>query len=478
MKKILFALVLCLALMICLLPATASAATTVSSVTLDLEFPEAGKVPPGTATPRGTGYGVYAVDWLDRETDEYLEDGDKIQVGHQYVATVWVSADSGYSFKCVNDNTPGVTARINGEDCEVIKAYEYKAWAMVCVNYYFDPVPAKGWVKKVDLTIPAPAAGEKPYYGQISASKYWLGNVNFSGQTNPNMKNGISWYEENGGEIDPATAVFKPNTAYTFHCLVFPQDGYRLTPNARITVNGQVAESFYDYATFHSVEYTFPRTGTASHTHTPGDWHYNTAEHYAYCTQCNEMINQADHTGGTMTCTEKPVCEVCGFAYGMEEPDHKWSPTYLYQDKNGHAWICANCKDHSPLEPHKAGPAATDTQPQTCTECGYVITPALNAPQTTEATEVTEATEPAATRPGAQKDPNKTPDATQAPQATEEVETAETKAPDDTTTVGALPNGGTTEDSDWLLWVMVIAGGLAVVAAGVLITVKVMKKKK
>ena len=50
----------------------------------------------------------------------------------------------------------------------------------------------------------------------------------------------------------------------------------------------------------------------------------------------------------------------------------------MYQDATGHAWICADCKATSAIEKHNPGPAATNTTPQTCKDCGYIIAPAKN----------------------------------------------------------------------------------------------------
>lgn len=85
--------------------------------------------------------------------------------------------------------------------------------------------------------------------------------------------------------------------------------------------------------------------------HQVSDWRITQPYHYTVCEQCGEMLQQEDH---------------------------RWSPTYLYQDKSGHAWICADCKTTSQVEAHKPGPTATEKTPQTCKECGYIIEPAIN----------------------------------------------------------------------------------------------------
>ena len=68
------------------------------------------------------------------------------------------------------------------------------------------------------------------------------------------------------------------------------------------------------------------------------------------------------------------ACTICGAHCDPE--DHRWSPTYLYQDSTGHAWICADCKATSAIEKHNPGAEATETTPQPCKDCGYIITPA------------------------------------------------------------------------------------------------------
>ena len=143
------------------------------------------------------------------------------------------------------------------------------------------------------------------------------------------------------------------------------------------------------------------------HTHTVSDWRTTQVYHYQVCTTCGDLLTTEDHLGGAATCAEKGVCSVCGYAYIEENEehtpdtskwvartdmyhfhacklcgahcdieDHRWSPTYLYQDSTGHAWICADCKGHSKIEKHDPGPAATEKTPQTCKDCGYVIAPA------------------------------------------------------------------------------------------------------
>ena len=192
MKKIL-GIVLVLALCLALLPLSASATTNITRVNLTLEYPVAGKAAYTTAAINGNGYSVYSIEWYDRTEHRYLESGEKFQADHQYKATVWVEAKDGYQFSCVDDNSPAITGYINGEEAEVAKAFEYKAWAMVCLTCSFPSTPAKGWIKSVSLIVPAPVTGEEPSYTQLTGTGYVSANVSFGGSGNPNIQNGIAW---------------------------------------------------------------------------------------------------------------------------------------------------------------------------------------------------------------------------------------------------------------------------------------------
>ena len=58
--------------------------------------------------------------------------------------------------------------------------------------------------------------------------------------------------------------------------------------------------------------------------------------------------------------------------YGPHDYDTVWS-----NDKSGHWHECSLCHDKKDEAAHTPGAAATETTPQKCTECDYIITPAL-----------------------------------------------------------------------------------------------------
>ena len=94
-------------------------------------------------------------------------------------------------------------------------------------------------------------------------------------------------------------------------------------------------------------------------------------------------------------CTEKgwdayKKCDLCGKLFDMSDnplteipyralnDNHDFDTTaWGYKEADGHAHVCRrNPAHHDTVVPHTAGPAATETTPQTCTECGFVMQPA------------------------------------------------------------------------------------------------------
>ena len=86
-----------------------------------------------------------------------------------------------------------------------------------------------------------------------------------------------------------------------------------------------------------------------------------------------------NHDWAAATCTEPKTCkrEGCGATDG-NPLGHNYSTDWS-RDASSHWHDCQNegCTDKANFAKHTPGAAATETTDQTCTECGYVITPAL-----------------------------------------------------------------------------------------------------
>ncbi len=91
------------------------------------------------------------------------------------------------------------------------------------------------------------------------------------------------------------------------------------------------------------------------------------------------VIKALGHDWVAATCTEPKTCkrEGCGATEG-DPIGHNYSTAWSH-DASGHWHACQNegCTDKEDFAQHTPGEDATETTDQTCTECGYVITPAL-----------------------------------------------------------------------------------------------------
>ena len=131
------------------------------------------------------------------------------------------------------------------------------------------------------------------------------------------------------------------------------------------------------------------------HTHTYSTaWSSDETNHWHECSVCGDKKDLAahvdanndhncdvcgkkmsDHTGGTATCKDKATCTICGQKYG-DLAAHNYKTTWS-TDSAKHWHECSVCGDKKDVAAHTPGAPATETTPQTCTICGYVIKAAL-----------------------------------------------------------------------------------------------------
>lgn len=87
---------------------------------------------------------------------------------------------------------------------------------------------------------------------------------------------------------------------------------------------------------------------------------------YQKCEQCGKLFD----TNGN---------PIDGIPYrALDDAAHDFNTSeWGYKEADGHAHVCSrNPAHHDTVVAHTAGPAATETTPQTCTECGFVMQPA------------------------------------------------------------------------------------------------------
>jgi len=67
------------------------------------------------------------------------------------------------------------------------------------------------------------------------------------------------------------------------------------------------------------------------------------------------------------------ACNICGATRSTE---HRYGSTWC-MDETNHWYECSVCKNRDEMEAHTPGKEATESAPQTCTNCGYIIEPAI-----------------------------------------------------------------------------------------------------
>ena len=160
MTKRILGLLVCFALVACLLPVTSRAVTTINTVEIvNFAEPVDGNSPFFGAMTQTPGCKIHSVEWYDVDANAYLHIGDKFVAGTVYQAIIWVEADDGYEFSYTNSYTTNVSATLNGKTAKVNKAYEYNAWAMVEITYTFEPCPKKE-IKTLELQLDAAEEGK------------------------------------------------------------------------------------------------------------------------------------------------------------------------------------------------------------------------------------------------------------------------------------------------------------------------------
>jgi len=281
--------------------------------------PVAGKMPIYSFTlGSSNAYGFYPTQpivWWDKTTGKEMDSGDTFVTGHIYQVEIWLAAnrEQGYTFRLDSRGEPSVNVTLNSWAADsVITAYEQDPREVITVYHTFEACPAAHvcspkLVAQQDPTCVLP--GFKAYY-ECSC--------------------GLCYADAKGQ---------KPIT---------DMDGYGIIPALG---------------------------------HVEGSWSFNSTHHYKKCTRCREAIpgTEVAHSGGTLSCLETGKCSTCGYGYLQPSEDaHVYESKWTARGDMYHFHKCIYCGAHGDIADHVPGPAATETAPQTCKVCGYIITPAKN----------------------------------------------------------------------------------------------------
>ena len=103
------------------------------------------------------------------------------------------------------------------------------------------------------------------------------------------------------------------------------------------------------------------------------EWSYDGEKHWHACMDegCEEVSDEAVHSGGTATCTAKAVCATCGQEYGELNPANHASEEFEYTANNDgtHKKVYACCKVVAAENEACSGGAATCMTKAVCEYC-------------------------------------------------------------------------------------------------------------
>ena len=288
----------------------------ITNVDVTIQKPAAGEKPSFACSILTEGCQLYKtepVTWYDATAKKYLSSADKFTEGHSYDLTIWLAAKSGYKFRVDSANKPKLTGSINGN----LPPFINKA-------YEQDPE-------------------------EVVELFYTFNNVK---PKEPEQTHTCAPVLEE--RVEPTCTQAGHEAYYRCSCGMCYTDA-----------QGQNAVNIQTWG-------ILPATG-----HAPSPWRTTGAYHYKVCSTCGEFLEQEDHKGGSATCAAKGVCSACGYAYLPENENHAPESKWTACGNLYHAHLCKLCGAHCDPQDHVPGPAATGTTPQTCTVCGYVITPAM-----------------------------------------------------------------------------------------------------
>ena len=107
----------------------------------------------------------------------------------------------------------------------------------------------------------------------------------------------------------------------------------------------------------------------SNHPHLSG-WKFDETGHWKTCNDCGAIIEKAAHSGGTVTCSAKKKCEVCGEPYGELDTNIHTALSGWKFDETGHWKTCSGCNS---IDIEKAAHTYSEwqiTQKATATEAG------------------------------------------------------------------------------------------------------------
>lgn len=287
----------------------------ISKVELNVVKPVAGKTPTfakvSTDTYESKNYTEKISNqtngcvWTNTSSKVNLTISNPFKAENTYSITYTLFPKDGYQF------TSSTTATINGQKAAVEKKGDY---LFVTLSGLKPTVPVTT-IGKVELTITAPAVGQKPAFTKITGDAF---ESNSNGNAASVYKNGIAWRDDTGSKnITPgSTAVFEDGKVYTATIVLAAKDGYKFDKSATATVNGKNATVEWVSDDCINVKITFQ----LDHVHKASDWKSDADLHWKECTACAQILEaKASHVDRNTD----GKCDICGAKVTVETPVEK-----------------------------------------------------------------------------------------------------------------------------------------------------------
>lgn len=380
----------------------------IKSLAVNIDEPVAGELPATkamiSAVNSGENVGYINVDqifWAYQNGNPL--GSTSFEYGESYTAVLYLTAlwprefatDPNHPLASAGNPFTAVTATVNGKSATVLPEGNAASKITVSVVLKCEGI---GKISEASVSVTPPQAGKSPdYQVGINSKKFSVADTN-----DRFTSGGVSWYNETDRKnMYVGVDKFEEGKVYTVTVELSASEGYEFPTSGLVAkIDNQTAETWGRDSSEAFISYTF--AAVPKHTCSPekveekkATCTENGKNAYYVCSICGKYfedfqctkeianldgwgeIKATEHTGGKATCVEKATCQICGAAYG-ELAAHAYGKNWDYTDTSGHAHKCtvSGCEAHDEIVQHKPGKSATSTEPQLCTVCKYVITPA------------------------------------------------------------------------------------------------------
>ncbi len=373
-------------------PATGNIAISKVGVT-DIDAPVTGQSPNYTVSYSNTNYGAAdyndkstknGISWYNETDKKTMSTSDTFEAGKTYTVQVTIWANDGYEFQ-YKSGAVNVAGTVNGKSAEISSAN-----SEVVTLYYTFPKTEEHKCSPTKVNEIKPTCkeeGKEAYYfctecgknfedskctkeiadittwGLIAKAEHTGGKATCDNRAI--CKNCGEYYGELAEHSFGSAWAYKDEKGHAHKCKVCGINDALIPHSGGTAKCGEFVKCAECKAEYGEVmQHQWSKT-----------LEYTDSKGHAYkCTICGEHDTVQSHSGGTVDCKNKAKCSVCGTEYG-KTGDHKWSTQWDYTDTKGHAHKCTVCGKHDDIVRHTPGASATETSPQSCTVCNYVIEP-------------------------------------------------------------------------------------------------------